>query len=214
MPPVNAALKLEPSVASEPETRTRVLTTEALTRTSPARAGVETPKVRSIEPAARANQTRVRSLPFQPRVPAIIGEATFRGSVRVDGVITGQMGAGGPPVAIRQRPRTGASDSEPELVGEICFREMLRVNGFVAGKISSEKGTLIVGGEARIDADIQAAVVSIGGTVNGNVTGYERVELGPTAIITGNISTGSLEIKPGAVFYGDCDMLTSKGENS
>jgi cytoskeletal protein CcmA (bactofilin family) len=123
------------------------------------------------------------------------------------------MGSGGTPLAIRQRPRTGAADAGPELVGEIHFREMLRVNGFVAGKISSEKGTLIVGAEARIDADIQAAVVSIGGTVNGNVTGYERVELGPTAIITGNISAGSLEIRPGAVFHGICARVTNESRD-
>jgi cytoskeletal protein CcmA (bactofilin family) len=51
----------------------------------------------------------------------------------------------------------------------------------------------------------------ISGTVNGDVTGHERVELGPAAVINGNISTRTLTMKPGAVFQGDCRML--KNEN-
>jgi cytoskeletal protein CcmA (bactofilin family) len=42
------------------------------------------------------------------------------------------------------------------------------------------------------------------------VIARERVELGPAAVITGNIATRSLTMKPGAFFQGDCRMLTNE----
>lgn len=149
---------------------------------------------------------------FQARVPVITGEATYRGLMPIDGVITGQLGANGSALAIKQRPRSGPLECQPELNGEISFKDMLRVNGHIAGKVFSFKGTLIVDGSARVDALIDVAVAVIGGTVNGDVIAHERVELGPSAVINGNISTRCLAMKPGAVFQGDCRML--KNENS
>ena len=95
---------------------------------------------------------------FQGRVPVITGEATFRGLMPVDGIITGQLGAAGSVMTIKQRPRNGSPDPTPELNGELSFKDMLRVNGHVAGKISSSKGTLIVDGSARVEAEINVGV--------------------------------------------------------
>jgi cytoskeletal protein CcmA (bactofilin family) len=149
---------------------------------------------------------------FQGRVPVITGEATFRGLMPVDGIITGQLGAAGSVMTIKQRPRNGSPDPTPELNGELSFKDMLRVNGHVAGKISSSKGTLIVDGSARVEAEINVGVCVISGIVVGDVVGHQRVEVGSGAAVTGNISTPALSIKPGALFQGDCRML--KEENS
>jgi cytoskeletal protein CcmA (bactofilin family) len=146
---------------------------------------------------------------FQARVPIVTGEATFRGWMPVDGVISGQLGASGSTLNIKQRPRGGPVETPPELTGEITFKDMLRINGHVSGKVSSQKGTLIVDASALVDGDIDVGVVVISGTVNGDVVGHERVELGPASIINGNISTRTLTMKPGAVFQGDCRMLNN-----
>lgn len=125
----------------------------------------------------------------------------------VDGLITGQLGAGGNTLIVKQRPRCNSPASEPELTGEIDFKDMLRVNGHIAGKVTSQKGTLIVDPSALVEGDIDVGSVVVSGTVNGDVIGHERVELGPAAIINGNIATRTLTMKPGAVFQGDCRML-------
>jgi len=140
-------------------------------------------------------------------MPVIIGEATYRGSMPVDGIISGQLGAAGSGLTIKQRPKTGAPDPRPDLDGEITFKDMLRINGHVAGKIFSYRGTLIVDGSARVDATIDVGVCVVSGTVNGDVVAQERVELGPAAIINGDICTGSIAMKPGAIFTGNCRML-------
>lgn len=142
---------------------------------------------------------------FQARVPAVTGEATFRGWMHIDGTISGQLGAAGSTLTIKQRPH--GVESEPELAGEIHFKDMLRVNGHIACKVSSPKGTLIVDGSALVEGDIEVGAVVISGTVNGDVIAHERVELGAAAVINGNISTRILTMKPGAIFQGDCRML-------
>ncbi|MFN2577993.1 MAG: polymer-forming cytoskeletal protein [Pyrinomonadaceae bacterium] len=153
---------------------------------------------------------------FQPRVPTITGEASYRGSIPVDGIISGQLGAVGSAISIKQRPKNGAPDSTPELDGELSFKDMLRINGHVAGKVFSCNGTLIIDTSAKVEAEINVAVCVISGIVIGDVIGHKRVEMGAGAIVTGNISTPTLSIKPGAVFQGDCRMLkneSSEGKN-
>ena len=160
--------------------------------------------------AAVARPRRETGHSFQAKVPVITGEATYRGAMPVDGVISGTLGATGSTLTVRQRPRN--SDSVPELDGELGFKDMLRINGHVAGKIFSFKGTLIVDGSARVDAVIDVAVVVVNGTVHGDIVGHERVELGPAGVVIGNIATRSLAMKPGATFQGDCRMLKDEEE--
>lgn len=171
-------------------------------------AGTPPPKgmVRSV-PARPIQTVRRETGNFTGKNPAITGEATFRGMLRVDGSISGQLSANGGAFTLKQRARAVDSNNEPELDGEIFFSGMLRVNGHVAGKLLSEKGTLIVDVEALVDADIDVAVAIIDGTVNGDVVARERLELGVKARISGNIWTRSLNVKPGAVFEGACKIL-------
>ena len=65
-----------------------------------------------------------------------------------------------------------------------------------------------VGKPVTVDALIDVSVAVINGVVNGDVIARERVELGPSAVIHGNISTPALSMKPGATFQGDCRMLS------
>ena|SRR2546423_651328 len=150
---------------------------------------------------------------FQPRLPVITGETHYRGSFPVDGIISGNLGATGSAMIVKQRPRKLTGDV-PELDGELTFKDMLRVNGHIAGKVFSYKGTLFVDASARVDADIDVKICVIKGVVNGDVVAHERVELGSSAIINGNIATRAITMKPGAVFHGDCRMLQSDDEDS
>ena len=149
---------------------------------------------------------------FQPRNPVITGEAHYKGKLPVDGIISGQLHATGGSMTIKQRPRNVRIESVPELDGELSFKDMLRINGHVAGQIFSAKGTLIIAESSQVDAFIDVGVAIIAGTVNGEIIGRERVELGLGAVINGNISTPKLSIKPGATFQGDCRMLKSETE--
>jgi cytoskeletal protein CcmA (bactofilin family) len=142
---------------------------------------------------------------FQAKLPVITGEINFKGVVIVDGVLSGQIGSGSS-VNVKQRP-SAVYETHAELTGEITFKDMVRVNGHVAGTVYSKTGTLIVDTGARIDARVDVGVAIISGTVKGDVIARERVELGPTSKIYGNIWTRSLVIKDGAIFEGVCRMI-------
>jgi cytoskeletal protein CcmA (bactofilin family) len=96
------------------------------------------------------------------------------------------------------------------LTGEANFKGMLRVDGHLSGQVKSEGGTLIVGNNGQVDADIDVAVATIHGSVNGDIIASQRLELGRAAKVNGNIQTPSLVIEQGAVFEGSCRMIQQK----
>src|SRR5688500_17267268 len=92
------------------------------------------------------------------------------------------------------------------VTGEANFKAMMRVDGHLSGRVSSTSGTLIVGNNGKVDANIEVAVAVIHGTINGDIIATQRLELGRAAKVTGNIQTPSLIIEQGAVFEGTCKM--------
>jgi hypothetical protein len=197
---VKPALKEEQSTPDSVAAVTNISEAEPR-RLFPAPAPVLSPNIRSVPAPVKAPKENV----FQPRIPVITGEATYRGSAEVHGHISGQLGAAASTLTIKQRPRNVSG--EPELNGELSFKDMLRVNGHIAGKVFSSRGTLIVDVSARVDAEIDVRICVVNGMVVGDITGHERVEVGSGAVVKGNIATRTLSIKPGAVFEGDCRML-------
>jgi cytoskeletal protein CcmA (bactofilin family) len=93
------------------------------------------------------------------------------------------------------------------VTGEANFKAMMRVDGHLSGRVSSTSGTLIVGNNGKVDANIEVAVAVIHGTINGDIIATQRLELGRSAKVNGNIQTPSLIIEQGAIFEGTCKML-------
>jgi cytoskeletal protein CcmA (bactofilin family) len=93
------------------------------------------------------------------------------------------------------------------VTGEANFKAMMRVDGHLSGRINSSGGTLIVGANGKVDANIEVAVAIVHGTVNGDIIATQRLELGRAAKLNGNIQTTSLMIEPGALFEGSCKMI-------
>jgi cytoskeletal protein CcmA (bactofilin family) len=96
------------------------------------------------------------------------------------------------------------------LTGETNFQAMLRVDGHLTGKVGSDGGTLIIGSTGRVDANIHVGTAMVNGTINGDIVATEKVELGRTARVLGNIHSPKLTIEEGAIFEGSCSMLKAK----
>lgn len=96
------------------------------------------------------------------------------------------------------------------LTGDTTFQMMLRVDGHLTGTVTSDGGTLIVGNNGQLDANVTVGVAQVNGTVNGDVTASEKIQLGRTARVVGNITTPKLVIEDGAVFEGGCTMLKAR----
>jgi cytoskeletal protein CcmA (bactofilin family) len=132
----------------------------------------------SPEPQAKASEGSSRALTESESLARDIKEGTLGGFVGSGTVVT----------------------------GEASFKAMMRVDGQLSGRISSTGGTLVVGTNGRVDANIEVAVATIHGTVNGDIIATQRLELGRSAKVSGNIQTPSLMIEQGAVFEGSCKM--------
>ena len=111
---------------------------------------------------------------------------------------------------IKEGTLSGYVGNGTSLTGEANFRGMLRVDGHLTGRVVSQDGTLLVGTNGHVDADIEVAIATINGTVNGDIIATERLEMGRAAHVKGNIQTPSLMIEQGAIFEGSCRMSQLK----
>jgi cytoskeletal protein CcmA (bactofilin family) len=96
------------------------------------------------------------------------------------------------------------------LTGETNFEAMLRVDGHLMGTVASDSGTLLVGTNGQVDANVSVAAALINGNVNGDIVASEKIQLGRTARVVGNITTPRLILEDGAVLEGSCSMLKAK----
>src|SRR4026209_1760305 len=108
---------------------------------------------------------------------------------------------------IREGTLSGFVGGGTVVTGEANFKAMMRVDGHLSGRVSSTSGTLIVGAKGKVDANIEVAVAVIHGTINGDISATQRLELGRAAKVNGNIQTPSLVIEQGGIFEGSCKML-------
>jgi cytoskeletal protein CcmA (bactofilin family) len=96
------------------------------------------------------------------------------------------------------------------LTGETEFHAMLRVDGHLIGTVSSASGTLIIGTNGQVDANISVAAAMVNGAVNGDIVASEKLQLGRTARVMGNIQSPRLIIEEGAILEGSCSMLKAR----
>lgn len=111
---------------------------------------------------------------------------------------------------IKDGTLSGFVGSGTSITGEATFKAMLRIDGHYSGRITSSSGSLLVGAGGQVDANIEVAVATIHGVVNGDIIAGQRIELGRAGKLNGNIQTPSLVIEQGGVFEGSCKMVQQK----
>ena len=155
------------------------------TQTQP---GVENYTPRTYQPYQSGEQKAAET----PAAPRALSESETIAREIKDGTLSGFVGSG------------------TAITGEATFKSLLRIDGKFSGRVSSPTGTLIVGAGGVVDANIEVAIATIQGTVNGDIIATQRIELGRAGKLNGNIQTPSLMIEQGAVFEGGCKMIQQK----
>lgn len=87
--------------------------------------------------------------------------------------------------------------------GEVSGSENTYLDGELEGSVGLLDGSLSVGPNGRIRADLQARNIVIQGRVDGNLYGLERVELKKSAVFVGDIYTPRIAIEDGAFLQGN-----------
>jgi cytoskeletal protein CcmA (bactofilin family) len=92
---------------------------------------------------------------------------------------------------------------DTKIKGEMSFSGTARILGGFEGIIDA-KGDVEIGSTAKCKAAITAANVVLDGTVEGDVTGHEKVQLSAHAKLHGDLVATTLVIAEGAAFVGHC----------
>ena len=99
-----------------------------------------------------------------------------------------------------------------EFKGALAFSGELQLHGRLEGTIESEGGSLMIGEEAMIKAEIRVNDVQIHGKVQGNVYATGRIELRGKAEVYGDLHTNRLAMDDGVVFVGRSNTLSGKNQ--
>jgi cytoskeletal protein CcmA (bactofilin family) len=95
--------------------------------------------------------------------------------------------------------------------GELSGNEDLLLEGQVEGNISLEDHCLTVGPSGQVKGEIRARQVVIHGSVQGNVSAREKIEIHKTGHVGGDLLTAAIVIAEGGYFKGSIDIV---GEGS
>jgi cytoskeletal protein CcmA (bactofilin family) len=98
-----------------------------------------------------------------------------------------------------------------ELDGQLTFDGQARLDGKFKGEISGV-GTLLVGADAKVQANIKATAVIVCGEVDGDVVATERIEMRAPGRLKGNITAPLVVMDEGVLFEGNCRMAGEEGK--
>jgi cytoskeletal protein CcmA (bactofilin family) len=94
--------------------------------------------------------------------------------------------------------------------GTIVSSEDLTIDGRVEGSIEVRDHSLAVGPDADIHADISAATITIHGKVSGQIRASEKIEIGASGRVEGDLTSPRLVMHDGALVCGRVDTVKSQ----
>jgi cytoskeletal protein CcmA (bactofilin family) len=112
-------------------------------------------------------------------------------------------------------PRAAACISQGiKIKGEVTGSEDLFVDGHVDGKLSLTNGSLTIGPNGHVKADLTAREIIVRGKVEGKVTGRDKVQLWSTGQVHGEVQTDRLAIEEGAQLRGKIEAGKAPAKNT
>ena len=120
-------------------------------------------------------------------------------------------GAAGPalpgtPESCSSSQRTRRDWPSISIKGDLTGEEDLLIEGRVDGKIELRKHSITVGKSGRIKADIYGKIITVEGTVEGNLYGEEQLIVRQSGTVHGNIVSPRVALEDGSNFKGSIDM--------
>jgi cytoskeletal protein CcmA (bactofilin family) len=88
------------------------------------------------------------------------------------------------------------------IIGDLETEGVVRIEGRVRGTVRAGSQVL-VGEGAQVEGDLHTREAVIGGDVIGSIHASERVELQPSASVTGNITTPRIAVLEGGKVSGE-----------
>jgi len=96
--------------------------------------------------------------------------------------------------------------------GTIRGKEDLLIEGLVKGRIEVEAHRLTIGSRGQVEAEIQAANVTISGRLVGNINATGKVEITKEADFNGEIKAKSISVEDGAYLKAVIELEREPGK--
>ncbi|MGD9763655.1 MAG: polymer-forming cytoskeletal protein [Candidatus Binatia bacterium] len=100
-------------------------------------------------------------------------------------------------------------DRESEVSGKLSFTGPTRIDGALRGEVRAT-GMLIIGETGYVDGVVRAVSLLLLGRVEGEVVGADRVEIGPTGVLSGRVETRALVVREGGTLQGECRVTAAR----
>jgi len=97
------------------------------------------------------------------------------------------------------------------LEGSIKTEGSLTIEGHVRGEVEA-KGEVVVGGSGKIEADVLADLVMVGGEIVGEIVARRRLEITETGRVTGDVRAAAITVKEGGKVDGSFRMIGETAE--
>lgn len=107
--------------------------------------------------------------------------------------------------APRQEMKESFLSAELTIEGKIAGSGHVRIAGRFKGDVQVD-GNLSLDSGARLEGNVKASVVSVGGELIGNIENAKRVELLETGVINGDVKAGSLVVAAGSRMRGQVEF--------
>lgn len=94
--------------------------------------------------------------------------------------------------------------------GKIVSSQDIRIDGHVSGTIEVGQHELVLGQRSEVKADVNARSVLVGGTLKGDVTATDRIQIQATGVLLGDVISPRLIIHDGGLLKGKADIAGTR----
>jgi cytoskeletal protein CcmA (bactofilin family) len=94
--------------------------------------------------------------------------------------------------------------------GRVTSTQDLRIDGHVKGAIDVAQHELVLGRGSEVRGNVAAKSALIAGTVVGDVTASERIQVQETGSVQGDVRAPRLNVLDGAVLHGKVEVEGTK----
>ena|SRR5919198_742633 len=98
--------------------------------------------------------------------------------------------------------------NEVEITGTIRSSGSLQIDGKLEGELHCG-GDAVIGKSANIKGNLAVSSATIEGTIHGNITAKDRIEMKSSARVTGDIKAKRLSVEDGVTFIGRSEVNPS-----
>jgi len=113
-----------------------------------------------------------------------------------------------PPHGPLEAPRRAGIGKSVVIKGDVIGAEDLTIDGRVEGRIELRGHSLLIGPNAKVEAQVVARTITIMGAVTGNITASDKVDIREAGSVEGDIDAPKVAMADGAQLCGKIDTLT------